>query len=78
MDSLGGPRLPNSTDQESHDAQARTSRFATSRGATPRAPIVQAFAEHGPDMLRVACMSLMNVIPVVTTVFGAAYAIQPA
>jgi len=29
-------------------------------------------------MLRVACMSLMNVIPVVTTIFGAAYAIQPA
>ncbi|MEY4754519.1 MAG: hypothetical protein RJA44_2194, partial [Pseudomonadota bacterium] len=28
------------------------------------------------DMLRVACMSLMNVIPVVTTVFGAAYAVQ--
>ena len=28
-------------------------------------------------MLRVACMSLMNVIPVVTTVFGAAYAVQP-
>jgi len=48
------------------------------RGATPRAPIVQAFAEHGHDMLRVACMSLMNVIPVVTTIFGAAYAIQPA
>ena len=48
------------------------------RGATPRAPIVQAFAEHGPDMLRVACMSLMNVIPVVTTIFGAAFAIQPA
>jgi MFS family permease len=49
-----------------------------SRGVTPRAPIVQAFAESGPDMLRVACMSLMNVIPVVTTIFGAAYAIQPA
>jgi len=28
-------------------------------------------------MLRVACMSLMNVIPMVTTVFGAAYAVQP-
>jgi len=48
------------------------------RGATPRAPIAQAFAEHGADMLRVSCMSLMNVIPVVTTIFGAAYAIQPA
>ena len=47
-------------------------------GVTPRAPIVQALAENGPDMVRVACMSLMNVIPVVTTIFGAAYAIQPA
>jgi MFS family permease len=49
-----------------------------SRGATPRAPITEAFTNHGPDMLRVACMSLMNVIPVVTTIFGAAYATQPA
>jgi MFS family permease len=49
-----------------------------SRGVTPRAPIVQAIRESGPDMVRVACMSLMNVIPVVTTIFGAAYAIQPA
>jgi MFS family permease len=48
------------------------------RGVTPRAPIVQAIAENGRDMFRVACMSLMNVIPVVTTIFGAAYAIQPA
>ena len=29
-------------------------------------------------MLRVICMSLMNVIPVVTAIFGAAYAVQPA
>jgi MFS family permease len=43
-----------------------------------RAPIVEALAGNGADMLRVACMSLMNVIPVVTTIFGAAYAIQPA
>ena len=48
------------------------------RGVTPRAPIVQALRESGPDMARVTCMSLMNVIPVVTTIFGAAYAIQPA
>jgi len=27
------------------------------RGATPRAPVVQAVAGNGPDMLRVACMS---------------------
>ena len=49
-----------------------------SRGITPRAPIVQALTENGADMVRVACMSLMNVIPVVTTIFGAVYAIQPA
>ena len=47
-------------------------------GALPRAPIVQAFKTSGPDMLRVVCMALMNVIPVVATIFGAAYAVQPA
>ena len=29
-------------------------------------------------MIRVICMALMNTIPVVTTVFGAAYAVQAA
>jgi MFS family permease len=29
-------------------------------------------------MLRVVCIALMNVIPVVATIFGAAYAVQPA
>jgi MFS family permease len=29
-------------------------------------------------MLRIVCMALMNVIPVVATIFGAAYAVQPA
>ena len=47
------------------------------QGAVPRAPIVQAFSESGPNMLRVICMALMNVIPVVATIFGAAYAVQP-
>src|SRR4029450_8334804 len=47
------------------------------RGTTARAPIVQAFSNSGKDMLRVTCMALMNVIPVVTTIFGAAYAVQP-
>ena len=42
------------------------------------APIVQAIRISWKDMLRVICMSLMNVIPVVTTIFGAAYAVQPA
>ena len=47
-------------------------------GEVPSAPIVQAFKTSWRDMLRVVCMALMNVIPVVTTVFGAAYAVQPA
>jgi len=34
--------------------------------------------ENWPDMLRVICMALMNVIPVTATVFGAAYATQKA
>ena len=41
-----------------------------------RAPIVQAFRDSWSDMLRVVCMALMNVIPVVTSIFGAAYAVQ--
>jgi MFS family permease len=47
------------------------------RGTVARAPVVQAFTTSGVDMLRVACMALMNVIPVVATIFGAAYAVQP-
>ena len=47
------------------------------KGAVPKAPIVQAVVESWRDMLRVMCCSLMNVIPVVTTIFGAAYAVQP-
>src|SRR3982074_1482326 len=47
-------------------------------GNVPRAPIVQAVKHSWRDMLRVVCMALMNVIPVVATIFGAAYAVQPA
>ncbi len=47
-------------------------------GALPRAPVIQAFRTSWADMLRVVCMALMNVIPVVATIFGAAYAVQPA
>lgn len=50
----------------------------TQSGATPRAPVMDAVANHGADMLRVVCMALMNVIPVVATIFGATYATQPA
>src|SRR4029077_11055366 len=47
-------------------------------GKVPTAPIIQAFKLSWRDMLRVVCMALMNVIPVVATIFGAAYAVQPA
>jgi MFS family permease len=43
-----------------------------------RTPVLLAISEHWADMLRVICMSLMNVIAVVATIFGAAYAVQPA
>jgi MFS family permease len=48
------------------------------RGEIPRSPIIQAFKLSWRDMLRVVCMALMNVIPVMTTIFGGAYASQPA
>src|SRR5450432_3567832 len=48
------------------------------QGSVPKAPIIQAFKLSWRDMLRVVCMALMNVIPVVATIFGAAYAVQPA
>ncbi len=47
-------------------------------GEVPKAPIIEALRTSWRDMLRVICMSLMNVIPVVTAIFGAAYAVQPA
>jgi MFS family permease len=47
------------------------------RGSSLRAPVVEAFTHSRADMLRVVCMALMIVIPVVTTIFGAAYAVQP-
>ncbi|MEF7616163.1 MFS transporter [Aquincola sp. MAHUQ-54] len=48
------------------------------RRQVPRSPIVDAFKYSWRDMLRVVLMALMNVIPVVATIFGAAYAVQPA
>jgi MFS family permease len=50
----------------------------SAQGEVPRAPIVQAFKASWKDMLRVVCMALMNVIPVVAPIFGAADAVQPA
>jgi MFS family permease len=58
---------------------AETPLFAeqAASGLTARVPVVQAITDSWADMLRVMCMALMNVIPVVTTIFGAAYAVQP-
>lgn len=47
------------------------------RRTTENAPVVQALTDRWADIVRVVCMALMNVIPVVTTIFGAAYAVQP-
>jgi MFS family permease len=47
------------------------------RNTVPQSPIVDAIKNSWPDMVRVICMALMNVIPVVTAIFGAAYAVQP-
>ncbi len=57
-----------------------TPAFAEERGHgdVPKAPVIDALTNHWPDMLRVVCMALMNVIPVVATIFGAAYAVQAA
>jgi MFS family permease len=46
--------------------------------AVPRSPVVEAIKTSWPDMIRVILMALMNVIPVVTSIFGAAYAVQAA
>ncbi len=59
-------------------AETPTFRQAADSGALSRAPVLDALRHCWPDMLRVSCMALMNVIPVVTTIFGAAYAVQPA
>src|SRR5579862_7741360 len=47
-------------------------------GQVPKAPVLEALRYHWDDMLRVVCCALMNVIAVVATIFGAAYAVQPA
>jgi MFS family permease len=57
-----------------------TPAFAKDKAAAKvaKAPMLEAVQESWPNMLRVVCMALMNVIPVVATIFGAAYAVQPA
>ena len=49
-----------------------------SKAAIPKSPLTEAFVHSWRNMSLVTCMALMNVIPVVATIFGAAYAVQPA
>jgi len=60
--------------REVHETPAFSAEGA--HGELPKSPIREAFANSTPDMIRVICMALMNVIPVVATIFGAAYAVQ--
>jgi MFS family permease len=60
--------------REVHETPAFAKEDAT--GNVPKSPIVEAFRYNWPDMVRVILCSLMNVIPVVATIFGAAYAVQ--
>ncbi len=48
------------------------------KDAVAKSPISEAFRYSWKHMVLVMFMALMNVIPVVATVFGAAYAVQPA
>src|SRR5439155_7957677 len=53
--------------------------FEADRGAVAsRAPVVEAILDCWGDTIRVGAVALMNTIAVVATIFGAAYAVQPA
>ncbi len=57
-----------------------TPAFAEERahGEVPKSPIIEAIRLSWDDIVRVLCIALTNVIAVVTAIFGAAYAVQPA
>jgi MFS family permease len=55
-----------------------TPAFVAEGHEVSKAPVVESFRNNGKDIFRVLCMNLCNVIPVVTAIFGAAYAVQPA
>lgn len=62
--------------REVHETPAFTQ--AEAQGTVTRSPVAEAFQNNWQNMGLVTCMALMNVIPVVATIFGAAYAVQPA
>ncbi|EEA02477.1 major facilitator superfamily MFS_1 [Burkholderia sp. H160] len=47
-------------------------------GEVPSSPVVEVLRQSWDDVLRVVCMALVAVIALLATVFGAAYAVQPA
>jgi MFS family permease len=47
-------------------------------GEVPASPVIEVFRQSWDDVLRVVCMALTAVIALLATVFGAAYAVQPA
>ena len=48
------------------------------RGLVPKAPVIEAIRTGWADIIRVICIAAMNVVATVATIFGAAYAVQPA
>lgn len=61
-----------------HVSETKIFTEAEKHGQKIKAPIRSAIRYHWPDMLKVSFMSLNNVVPVVMTVFGGAYATQAA
>src|SRR6476620_7837864 len=58
---------------------AETPIFAEqNKAGVSRAPGLEAIKYCWPDMVRVMCVALMNTVATVATIFGAAYAVQPA
>lgn len=51
--------------------------FQAAAGAVQKTPIADVFQNNWKDVIRVILCSFMNVTPIVATVFGAAYAVQP-
>lgn len=47
-------------------------------GQVPASPVVEVLRQSWDDVLRVVCMALAAVIALLATVFGTAYAVQPA
>jgi MFS family permease len=50
----------------------------SAHGEVPKAPILETFSGAWPNILRVVLMAMAYVVPAAITVFGAAYAVQPA